>query len=168
MWVGKGIWTASAHSKSATSSRWQSNDRPLKLTKASKACKNHHHCQLWRSYSSLLLEKDLHKTNSNAQAATASISKQELRRARGTRVVSPLLVGQGCVPSKLYSNTDSSHGFGYTASSLLCFSHFPQRKIHPSLHGSCCWLQWCARGDELLHMCKVLAVWNAHASSVVG
>lgn len=102
---------------------------PLRLTKAGKACKSHHHCQLWRSHSSLQLEEYVHKTASHVQGATGFIPNQELRRkARGTWAVSPLLLGQGCVPSKLYSNTDSSRGFGHTASSLHCFSHFPQRK----------------------------------------
>lgn len=52
--------------------------------------------------------------------------------------------------------------------SLRCLPHFPRRKqSRPSLYGSCCQLQQCACGDEVLHVCKALVVWNAHASSAV-
>lgn len=52
--------------------------------------------------------------------------------------------------------------------SLHCFSHFPRRKkSRPSLHGTCCRLQRCACGDEVLRLCEALVVWNAHVSSAV-
>lgn len=96
---------------------------------------------------------------------------QELRRrARGTRVVTPLLLGQGCVPSKLYSSTDSARGFGHTANLPALPFPLPTEKKIPSfpswellLTAVVC--LWCF---ALLHMCKVLVVWNAYADSVVG
>lgn len=142
---------------------------PLRLTKTGKACKSHHHCQLWRSHSSLQLEEYVHKTASHIQGATGFIPNQELREkqeAHGLSVLCYLardVCLQSCTPTQTLHVVLVTLPVPCTA-----FPTSHREKIHPSLHGSCCWLQWCAHGDELLHICEVLVVWNAHASSVVG